>query len=148
MTNRGVVPVDITTDIGKMRTYTRDTTYVALDPPEVGYGDYTNYSDDELQMFLDRADDSITRALGYYYLDLAAQASLVAISISDFDLKINQENRAKQLRETADSYFAQANAEDIANGTTDFFDSFEFGGTNGDLYPVVEGVDYPVWDDE
>lgn len=144
MTNRGVAPVDTTTNIGKMRVKIRDVTYVALDPVEAGYGDYTNYSDDELQVFLDDGGDSLTRALGYYYLDLAALASLEAITIADHDLKINQVDRAKSLREVALAYFTQADDEDGLSGTADIFDSFEFGGTNGLPYPVVEAAPYPV----
>lgn len=147
MTNRGVAPVDTTTDIGKMRVQIRDVTYVELDPPETGYGDYTNYSDVELQVFIDMGGTSLTRGLGYFYLELASQAALQAISVADFDLKINQENRAKYLREIAEAYFARANAEDLLGGTADIFDSFEFGGTNGELYPVVEAAPYPVWDE-
>lgn len=144
MANRGIAPVDTTTNIGKMRVKIRDVTYVALDPVEAGYGNYTNYSDDELQVFLDDGGDSLTRALGYYTLDLATQAAIAAVSIADHDLKISQVERSKELRATALLYFDQAKEEDGLSGVSDIFDSFEFGGTNGPPYPVIEAAPYPV----
>ena len=148
MANRGIAPVDTSTDIGKMRVEIGDTTYVALDPVEAGYGDYTSNSDEELQVFLDRGGDSLTRGLGWYYLKVASLAALVAISVADHDLRINQENRAKSLREIALAYFDQANEEDGLSGASDIFDSFGFGGTNGLPYPVVEGAAYPIVEDD
>lgn len=120
----GVAPLDPDTPVGQMRMSVGDTTYT---DENAGYGEYEHYSDIELQMYLDKALGSVTRALGYLYTDLAAVAALQSKMVKDYDLQVDLRNRAEQLRETAQTYFDLADQEDTEAGVADIFDSFNFG---------------------
>lgn len=126
MTNRGVTPVDPDTLVGQFRNAYGDTQYVPLDPPELGYGDYTELSDDEIEGFLLQGSDNVNRAIGYYYIRLSGEASKLSKLTKDYDLTVDLTKRANDLRETAKIYFDAAAAEDVVSGATDLFDSFKF----------------------
>lgn len=89
MPNRGVAPLDPTSPVGEFRNAYGDTQYVPLDPPEVGYGDYTELSDDEIEMFLGLGEGSIPRAISIYFVRLAGDAAKVGRNIKDHDLAID-----------------------------------------------------------
>lgn len=126
MTNRGIAPLNPGTTVGQFRLFYGDTQYVDLDPVEPGYGDYTELSDDEISLFLTQSSDSVTRAIGYYYIRLSGEAAKQSKEVEDYDLRVNLTKRAEDLRKTAQSYFELANAEDIASGASDFFQSYPF----------------------
>lgn len=100
MPNRGIAPPDLSTDVGKLRALIGDSSYVPLDPPEAGYGDYTNFSDDQLQAFLD-AQGSVPGAAGLAYLTLASSYASQALEVVSDDLRVNLEARAREMRQIA-----------------------------------------------
>lgn len=111
MVNRGVAPLNPSTDVGKFRLAYGDTQYTDLDPPETGYGDYTELSDAEVEGFLESG-GSVPRGIGYYYLQLAGKAALTGRSVKDYDLAIDTRNRAADLRALAQYWFDLADGED------------------------------------
>lgn len=113
MANPGIAPADTTTDIGRVRALTGDMIYVALAPPVTGQGDYTLFSDAEIQVFLDYADDSPFRAAGYAFMQLSGAAAQQAESIKDYDLQIDRRQKAEQLRAQATFFFEQADRLDL-----------------------------------
>jgi len=122
MVNRGIAPPDPNTEIGQFRFTFGDTEYTELDPPEAGYGNYTYWSDAEIQAFLARSDDSITRAIGYAYLNLAASAARESKFVKDYDLQVDLTKRSADLRAIAQLYFDQADDEDDNAGLGEYFD--------------------------
>lgn len=117
MPNRGIAPPDLTTDVGQFRVLVGDTQYVELVPPEVGFGDYEKFSDDEIEGYLAQAEGSIPRAIGYAYLYLAGQAALTSHSVKDYDLAVDTTKRADGLIAIANMWFGKADAEEA-----DYFD--------------------------
>lgn len=120
MVNQGVAPPDPTSDVGKFRFLYGDTAYVALTPPETGYGDYAELSDAEIEAFLAAGSGSVTRAIGVYYMQLSGQAAKVAESVKDHDLSIDETKRAGDLRQTAMMWFSRADDDDL--GLSDAFE--------------------------
>lgn len=125
MTNRGVAPLDPETTTGQFRLLYGDTQYVPLDPPEVGYGDYTELSDDEIEMFLAISGNSPARAISIYYIRLAGDASKESLSIKDHDLAADLTKRAQDLLAAAARWAAVADAEADIAGDGDIFEIFE-----------------------
>lgn len=117
MSNRGVAPLDPNTDVGQLRLMIGDTEYVDLVPPEVGYGDYNNFSDDELGGFIAAGGGSITRGSGYAYIRLAALTAAGAISWRSDDLAIDSKQIASEYRLLARVAFEQADNEEDLNAS-------------------------------
>jgi hypothetical protein len=140
MTNRGIAPLDPSSDVGKVRLLVGDTVYTALVPPEVGYGDYTNFSDDEIEAFLTAGGDSTMRAAGFAYMQLAATAAMESVSIADYDLKVDLTKRAGDLRAMAEFYFEQA--DQIDGASEDAFIIVPTG-QRDDCWPEL--AERPVW---
>ncbi len=138
MANRGVAPLDDSTLVGQFRLLYGDTQYTALDPVESGYGDYTELSDAEIEMFLSRGDDSISRAIGYYYLRLAGDAAKRSGVFKDYDLSVDLKARAQDLRASANDWFARADEEDAISGDSDVFVIADAPGST--TYRWVEGL--------
>lgn len=138
--NPGVYPLVPGTPVGDFRLATNDTQSVPLVPPVAGQQSYTYNSDDEILMFISQGGTSRNRAIGYYYLSLAAQAAISAKSIKDYDLAINTEKRAEGLREVAAYYFGLADEEDIIAGSEDYFN---VGPTGTDRENYMEYFPYP-----
>lgn len=120
MSNVGITPPDFTTSIGKLRSLLGDITYIALIPPATGEGDYTNFSDQELQTYLDLAGgDNLAYAAGYAYSTLAAQFAADAIKVTTDDESIDLTVRADAMRKLADQWFKRG---DVANAASnDYF---------------------------
>lgn len=140
--NRGATPPDFTTNVGKFRRNTNDITYVALDPVEAGFGDYTHSSDAEIESFLVDGRDSVSRALGEYYLVLASQAAEIAENIKDYDLQDDSRKVYEAYMDVSQRWFDKAREEDIASGDEDFMDSFGFG--EDEWIDTPEAAPYPV----
>jgi hypothetical protein len=124
MTNRGATPVDPNTQVGQLRLLIGDIESVPLDPAEAGFADYNNFSDDELQGFLNTG-GTVTRASGYAYLRLAAVAAAGAISWRSDDLSVDGKIMASEYRLLARIAFEQADAED-ALGDAGFAVDFQY----------------------
>lgn len=126
--NKGVAPPDPETLVGQFRYAYGDTEFVELDPVELGYGNYEELSDTDIEVFLGQGRDNVNRGIGYLYLRLSSLAAKKSRSIKDHDLAVDLTKRAEDLRRSAEMYFEQADAEDAASGALDLFDSFRFGG--------------------
>ena len=118
MANKGVAPADTGTTLGIFRVSVGDTEYVPLVPNEAGFGNYTYFSDAELQVILDSSDNS-NASIASAYRKLAAILALKAISIGTDDLKYASEQRAEIMRKIANDYQSAANA---GAGTLDIFE--------------------------
>lgn len=123
--NRGVVPVDPNTPVGALRYSIGDLEYVALVPPEAGFGNYPNFSDAELAQFIVQGGDSVTRASGFAYLRFAALAAAGAISWRSDDLSVDSKQMAAEFRLLSKIAFDAADAEDAA-GVSGFDLDFPF----------------------
>lgn len=128
MPNRGVAPLDPNTNVGQFRALAGDTTYVPLDPPEAGYGDYQKWSDDEILVFLG-SNPSMYWAIYSAYIQLATGAALESQSIADYDLKIDNTKRADQLIAIARLWRERAEEDDDASGANDIFETFDMVGS-------------------
>lgn len=117
MTNRGIAPLDPNSDVGQLRLIVGDTEFIPLVPPESGYGDYNNFSDDELQGFITAGGGSITRASGYAYIRFAALAAAGAISWRSDDLSVDSKTIASEYRLLARIAFEQADNEEDLNAS-------------------------------
>lgn len=140
MANRGLAPYDPTTTVGQFRVFYGDVTYVPLDPAEVGYGNYAEISDAEIEAFLNSANGSVYRAIGNYYAQLAGQAAKASSSIKDYDLAVDTTKRATDLLNLARYWWGLANDEDTTAGGSDIFEVF--GVTNADTCCTPEGAAY------
>src|SRR5699024_12759381 len=94
MVNRGIAPPDPTTDVGRMREILGDTSWVELDPPEPGYGDYENFSDAELQALLDLADGCLFLAVAFALAKLASGSTGESLSLQSDGLKVAWSTRS------------------------------------------------------
>lgn len=117
--NRGVAPLDPTTDVGKVRLRLQDTEYVALVPPEAGYGDYAIFSDEAIEGFIDAASGDLNYGTGYGYLALAAIAASSGGLIQTDDLRFDNSKRASEFRAIAGDWFGRG---DIAAQGADIFE--------------------------
>lgn len=133
MSNRGVAPYDITSDIGALRANVGDTQYVDLSPAETFYGNYAYFSDDELATFLNAGGQSLTRATGYAYRALASILTMLAVNITTDDLKNETLGRAKAMRDLANDWIRDAEAED-ERAAAESFGIITFAGLEDTLY--------------
>lgn len=117
--NRGVAPLDPSSDVGKFRLLIGDTSYEELDPPEVGYGDYGMFSDDEIQVFLDQG-ETLEDSAYLAYMQLAAAAAIESKSVKDFDLQVDLTKRSGDLRAIALMWRERADA-----ASADIFEVFD-----------------------
>lgn len=133
--NRGVAPLDPSSDVGRVRIQLGDVVYQPYDPPEPGYGKYSDYSDEELLSYLEQG-GSVEEAMYRIYLQMAASAAREAKQIQDFDLKINTEKRAEALLKLAQEWRAAA-----SQAAADIFEVFDLGSGCG---CVPELAQWPV----
>ena len=115
--NPGVYPPDFSTGVGKFRVLANDVEAEEYDPPVDGIRNYGKFSDAEVEALLAQADGSPTRAVGFYYLQLASAAALESKSIKDHDLSVDLTKRAADLRELALLWFGRADDEDANAGS-------------------------------
>lgn len=140
MANKGVAPFQPNTEVGRFRALAGDVTYTELDPPEQGFGDFTFWSDAEIEAFIG-ASESLPWAIYYAYLQAASTAASQSVTIRDFDLQVDLSKRADGLRNIAALWLARAQDEDAAAGE-DAFEIVSTGRSCGGFIP--EGT-IPVW---
>lgn len=121
MAGAGVAPLDPTTDVGQARAHIGDTNFTALDPPVDGQGSYEWFSDIEIQAALYSAGGSVARAVGRVLLGVARDLTSSGRAIKTDDLSIDSRSRGKDLLAIAESWLAQADADD-ARAAGGFFD--------------------------
>lgn len=111
MVNQGVSPLLPSTLVGQLRGLIGDITAKPLEPALPGYGDYFYFSDDELLAFLAQGSESVPRAAGYAFLQLAAAEAKKAVNATAPDVKADTTKRSQLLNEVAKTYFEQADGE-------------------------------------
>ena len=119
MANTGVAPVELDTNIGKVRVLLGDT-----DPTNVaeGQGTYLFFSDDELTAILGMYSDSPQLAAARCLETIAGSQALLLKSWSSDDLTVNGDRIAKELRETA----KQLRSEALASEGSEAFEIIPF----------------------
>lgn len=142
MTNIGIVPLDPNTPVGALRLIVGDTASTPLDPPVADQGSYAIWSDDALSAALSAAGDNAYRAAGALYLALASEYIQQGRSVKTDDLAIDTRTRGTDLLKVAQSFLAQADADDAA-GASDFFQIVPFGGRPGRQRVRPEATPYP-----
>lgn len=141
MVNRGIAPPDFNTAVGMFRAAYPDLNYVALDPPEIGYGDYEELSDTEIEGLLALGGDSVSRGIGFYYLQLSGAAAKRSKTVKDYDLSVDLTKRAADLRAIAQMYFDRADDEDTGLGE----DAFEIVPTGQQCGPFIPEASIGIW---
>lgn len=141
MANRGIAPLDPETQVGRFRLAYGDTQSVPLDPVEIGYGDYTELSDAEIEEFLLQSGQSVPMAISLYYGRMAGEAAKVTLSIRDHDLANDNTKRYEALLAAAEYWAGVADREDAVGG-----DIFEVvGPPNYRSHPLrPEAAPWPV----
>jgi hypothetical protein len=120
--NRGIAPPDMSSNVGKFRALAGDVEFTEYDPPQPGFGMYQKFSDSEIEGFLAAADDSLEGALYFSFMQLAGDAAMEAKQVKDFDLMVNTEKRATELRLIAQMWKDRWDA-----STEDIFEVFDIG---------------------
>lgn len=124
MANSGVAPVDLGSNIGRVRVLLGDT-----DPTNIvgTIGEYLYFSDAEVESLLTMYDDNPKLAAARALETIAASQALLLKSWSSDDLSVRGDQIAKELREIAKQLRSEA-------ATSESSDSFEI---------VAFGEDYP-----
>lgn len=105
MANTGVAPVDLGSNIGRVRVLLGDT-----DPTNVAnnVGEYLFFSDAEIESILGMYSDSPQLAAARCLDTIAGSQALLLKSWSSDDLTVNGDRIAKELRELAKQLRAEA----------------------------------------
>lgn len=140
MSNRGVSPVDTASEVGQLRLLVGDTSSIPLSPAVSGFADYSQWSDDALQVALTATGGNQLRAAGTLYLQLAAEFSMTSRSIATDDLRLDTKHRGADLLKVAQSFFDQADGAD-AESANDFFQIVPRASSRVCVRP--EGTPYP-----
>jgi hypothetical protein len=119
MANSGVAPVNLTSNVGRVRVLLGDT-----DPTNVsgGYGDYLYFSDDELNAVLGLYDNNPKLAAARCLETIAASQALLLKSWTSDDLSVRGDAIAESLRKIAQ----QLRAEVVASESSDAFEIIPF----------------------
>lgn len=123
--NKGISPIDPTSEVGKLRLLVGDSDSIALDPEDPGFANYNTWSDSALEVVLATQGGNQLRAAGTLYLQLAAAFAMSSRSIKTDDLALDTKHRGGDLHEVAQSFFDEATAADNA-ATSDFFQIVPF----------------------
>ena len=125
MANTGVAPVDLGSNVGKVRVLLGDT-----DPTNVvsNVGEYLFFSDAELEAILGMYSDSPQMAAARCLDTIAGSQALLLKSWSSDDLTVNGDRIAKELRELA----KQLRAEATAAESSEAFEIVAFGEDDAD----------------
>ena len=126
MANTGVAPVDLGSNVGKVRVLLGDT-----DPTNVvnNVGEYLFFSDAELESILGMYSDSPQLAAARCLDTIAGSQALLLKSWSSDDLTVNGDRIAKELRELA----KQLRSEAIAAEGSEAFEIVAFGEEDAEL---------------
>lgn len=119
MVNLGIAPPDPDTPVGQFRLASGDISYVPLDPPQPGYGDYGIWSDADINTFLTLTGGNIPRAIAIGYRQIAASVS--ASSIKTDDLSINDKEEFEKWMKLAAYWDGVADGDD-GRAIDDYFD--------------------------
>lgn len=125
MANSGIAPVDLTSNVGRVRVLLGDT-----DPTNVveGYGEYLYFSDDELTAVIGLYDDNPKLAAARCLETIAASQALLLKSWSSDDLAVRGDAIAESLRKIA----KQLRDEVVASDSSDAFEIVPFSEEDAD----------------
>lgn len=115
MANTGVAPVDLGSNIGRVRVLLGDT-----DPTNVSanVGEYLFFSDDEIEAILEMYSNSPQMAAARCLDTIAGSKALLLGAWSSDDLTVNGDRIARELRELA----KQLRAEALASESSEAFE--------------------------
>lgn len=130
--NRGVAPPDMTTAVGQTRALLGDVEYTEYDPPQTGFGMYGKMSDDEIEGFLARSDNSPEGAMYFVYLQIAGDSAFASKIVKDFDLQVDTSKRSGEFLAIADRWKAQ-----WGSATADIFEVFDIGRSGCSCVPEL-----------
>lgn len=134
MINLGVAPVDLGSNIGRVRVLLGDT-----DPTNVvnNFGEYLFFSDEEIESILTMYDDNPKLAAARCLDTIAGSRALMLGAWSTDDLSVRGDAIAKELRELAKKLREEA----IADESSDAFEIIPY-----PTYPVIpEYAERPWW---
>ena len=119
MANLGTAPPDMSSDVGKIRVLLGDT-----DPQNIisGVGEYTFFSDDELDAFLEMYGGNVKLATARCMETIAGSQVLLLKSWSSDDLSVNGDRITDSLRRVA----AQLRAEALDEESSEYFNLIAF----------------------
>lgn len=139
--NRGIAPPDVNTDVGKVRLLSGDVNYTPLVPPEVGYGNYEVWSDDQINAALVASGGSIPRAIAILYGLIAASWASTSATIKTDDLSMSAKDSVGNWLNLAAYWNSIADKED-ENAINDYFDLVDTrgGDIDCDVFPTPPGV--------
>lgn len=124
--NRGVAPLDPDTLVGQFRLLSGDIDWVELDPPEVGYGNYALWSDEQIEAYLTLADGNLARAISIAYTQLAAAWNSTSATIRTDDLQYSVKDSVGSWLNLADYWRRIADNEDERE-INEYFDMVDVG---------------------
>lgn len=143
--NVGVAPPNVNTKVGQFRLIYGDSQFDELVPPEEGFGQYSELSDEEIETYLALSGDSVYRAMGTYAMTLSLRAAEESKLIEDFDLKVSTVQRSSDYRRVGQEWLKLAEMEDTQGGANDIFEVFPTvpnGGTIPELTVPIYGRQY------
>ena len=130
--NKGEAPPHPATAVGQFRVLIGDVDYTPLDPVQVGFGDYAMFSDDEIEVFLMQADNSLEGSLYWAYMQMAGAAARESKNVKDLDLQVDLTKRATDLRLMAIQW-----KEAWDQVSADIFEVFDIGGLDCGCVPEL-----------
>ena len=134
--NPGAYPLDKSSEVGRFRLMVGDTTSTPFDPPRPGKRNYTLFSDEEIEIFLEMG-GSQEMAAYYAFMQLAASAARTSTSVSDFDLKLDTTKTPVELRMIAQAWKDQADA-----ASADVFELFDVNIRDSNCTPELAAKSY------
>lgn len=119
--NRGVAPPDPGTDVGRVRLLSGDVDYVELVPPEVGFGNYSIWSDAQIEAALEASGGSIPRTIAMLYSGLAASWASTGATIRTDDLTYSVKDSVGNWLTLA-AYWKKVADDEEERAINDYFD--------------------------
>lgn len=139
--NRGVAPLDPDTLTGQVRLLSGDNTYTELDPLEIGFGSYAQWSDAEIEAALALASDSVARAIAMLYTQLAAAWNSSGVTIRTDDLQYSAKDSVGSWMNLA-AYWNKIADDADTRAVDEMFDMVDVGSNS--CYGCPEGAPCPA----
>lgn len=142
--NVGIAPPDKTTNVGKVRFALGDSEWVPTDDPAIpGMGQYQLFSDDELETFLELADDNVARAIAMAYRQIGASWASSGATVKTDDLTYSAKDSVGNWLNLAAYWDKVADNQD-ERAVNNFFDLVDLGATRRGEPCPPEGSPWPV----
>lgn len=142
--NVGIAPPDKTTNVGKMRFALGDSEWVPTDNPAIpGMGQYQLFSDDELETFLELADDNVARAIAMAYRQIGASWASSGATVKTDDLTYSAKDSVGNWLNLA-TYWDKVADDQDERAANNFFDLVDLGAVRRGEPCQPEGSPWPV----